>query len=168
MYIVFFLLSEVKIIHFIVIAIAFLFAFVIVVVLSFSYSVFYRNWQQNLWFVFILFKICGMPSSHGLSFVGLCLTLSRSYWRVGGRGVVEKAVVWKMVPHCILWCIWREQNNRCFEDSSRTRDELLHFFLVTLSSWTTGWLFPRVISLVDFFFLFSPFPPSLLCILPMY
>jgi hypothetical protein len=51
-----------------------------------------------------------------------------------------------------------ERNNRCFEDSPRTREELLHFFLVTLFSWTTGWLAPRVISFVDFLSLFSLSP----------
>jgi hypothetical protein len=37
----------------------------------------------------------------------------------------------------------------------KTRDELLHLFLVTLYSWTTGWLAPRAISFVDFLSLFS-------------
>ena len=23
--------------------------------------------------------------------------------------------LWRAVPHCVLWCIWREQNSRCFE-----------------------------------------------------
>jgi hypothetical protein len=48
-----------------------------------------------------------------------------------------------------------EGTNRCFEGLSRTREELLHFFLVTLFSWTTGWLAPRVISFVDFISFFS-------------
>jgi hypothetical protein len=26
------------------------------------------------------------------------------------------AAVWKMVPICILWCVWKERNFRCFED----------------------------------------------------
>jgi hypothetical protein len=90
---------------------------------------------------------------------GLCWVMPRSVkellasWWTAGR--TRSAVVWKMVPHCILWCIWRERNNRCFEGVSRTREELIHFFLVTLFSWTTGWLAPRVISLVDFLSLFS-------------
>jgi hypothetical protein len=90
---------------------------------------------------------------------GLCWVMPRSVkellasWWTAGR--TRSAVVWKMVPHCILWCIWRERNNRCFEGLSRTREELLHFFLVTLFSWTTGWLAPRVISFVDFLSFFS-------------
>jgi hypothetical protein len=90
---------------------------------------------------------------------GLCWVMPRSVkealasWWTAGR--TRSAVVWKMVPHCILWCIWRERNNRCFEDSPRTREELLHFFLVTFFSWTTGWLAPRAISFVDFLSFFS-------------
>jgi hypothetical protein len=40
-------------------------------------------------------------------------------------------------------------------DVSRTQEELLHFFLVTLFSWTTGWLAPQAISFVDFLSFFS-------------
>jgi hypothetical protein len=25
-------------------------------------------------------------------------------------------VVWRMVPHCVMWCLWRERNARHFED----------------------------------------------------
>jgi hypothetical protein len=78
----------------------------------------------------------------------LCLVMPRSIkelfvsWWLGGR--TRSAVVWKMVPHCSMWCIWRERNNRCFEDSARSQEELLHFFLITLYSWTLAWLAPTV------------------------
>jgi hypothetical protein len=96
---------------------------------------------RDLWITFFArFGLCWvMPCS--------IKELLASWWTVGRT---RSTVVWKMVPHCILWCIWREQNNRCFEGLSRTREELLHFFLVTLFSWTTGWLAPRAISFVDF------------------
>jgi hypothetical protein len=90
---------------------------------------------------------------------GLCWVMPRSVkelfasWWTGGRS--RSVVVWKMVSHCIMWCIWRERNNRCFEDSSRSRVELLHFFLFTLYTWAIGWLAPRVISFVDFLSFFS-------------
>jgi hypothetical protein len=48
---------------------------------------------------------------------GLCWVMPRtvkellaSWWTAGST---RSAIVWKMVPHCILWCIWRERNNRC-------------------------------------------------------
>jgi hypothetical protein len=77
-------------------------------------------------------------------------------WWTGGR--LRSAVVWKMVPLCIMWCIWRERNDRCFEDTSRSHEELLHFFLFTLFTLTVGWLASWVISFADFLSFFS-FPP---------
>ena len=36
-------------------------------------------------------------------------------WWLGGRSC--SVVVWKMVPHCIMWCLWSEWNKRYFDDS---------------------------------------------------
>ena len=55
---------------------------------------------------------------------GLCWVLPRSVkelmasWWLSGR--TRSVVVWKMVPHCIMWYIWSERNNRCFEDLARS------------------------------------------------
>jgi hypothetical protein len=35
-------------------------------------------------------------------------------WWTGGSS--QNAVVWKMVPSCFLWCLWRECIVRCFEN----------------------------------------------------
>ena len=35
-------------------------------------------------------------------------------------------VIWRIVPHCLLWCIWRERNARSFEGCERS---ILVFFL---------------------------------------
>jgi hypothetical protein len=35
-------------------------------------------------------------------------------WYKAGRP--RSAAVWKMVPICIFWCVWKERNLRCFED----------------------------------------------------
>jgi hypothetical protein len=40
--------------------------------------------------------------------------LYASLW-MGGH--TRSAVVWKIVSLCIKWCIWRERNDRCFENS---------------------------------------------------
>jgi hypothetical protein len=93
---------------------------------------------------------------------GLCWVMPRTVkeliacWWSGSR--TRSAVVWKMVPHCILWCIWRERNNRCFEDLASSPEELLHYFLFSLYSWTMGWLAPRCISFSVFLSYFSPSP----------
>jgi hypothetical protein len=74
-------------------------------------------------------------------------------WWSGGRA--RSAVVWKMVPLCIMWCLWSERNERFFEDSERSLEDLLHFFFITLFTWATAWLAPRVISFSEFLLLFS-------------
>jgi hypothetical protein len=93
---------------------------------------------------------------------GLCWVMPRSVrelfacWWTGGR--TRSAMVWKMIPLCLMWCIWRERNARCFEDSARSFEEILHYFLFTLHTWTSGWLAPLVISYPDFLSRFSS-PP---------
>jgi hypothetical protein len=34
----------------------------------------------------------------------------------------------KLVPPCLLWCPWREKNDRCFEDREKTVAKLNSFF----------------------------------------
>jgi hypothetical protein len=47
-------------------------------------------------------------------------------WWLGGCS--RSVVVWKMVPQCLLWCLWLERNVRCFEDFERSLEELTAFF----------------------------------------
>jgi hypothetical protein len=47
-------------------------------------------------------------------------------WWTGSRS--QSAVVWKMVPSCLMWCLWRERNDRNFEDKERSTEELKSFF----------------------------------------
>jgi hypothetical protein len=92
-------------------------------------------------------------SRFGLHWVmpGRVKDLYASWW-MGGR--FWNAVVWKMIPLCLM-CIWSERNARCFEDSTRTLEELIHFFFFTIFTWTAAWLAPLVISFSDFLSLFS-------------
>ena len=41
----------------------------------------------------------------------------------------------RIVPHCLMWCIWREQNSRSFEDRERSILEFKSFFFSTLLEW---------------------------------
>jgi hypothetical protein len=52
----------------------------------------------------------------------------------------QSAAVWKMVHSCLLWCLWKERNDRIFKDRKRTLAELqsllfnsFHDFLVLIS-----------------------------------
>jgi len=74
-------------------------------------------------------------------------------WWTGGRS--QSAVVWKMVPCCLIWCLWRGRNDRQFEEKERTIEELIYFFFYSLCSWTAVFLAPLVSSFNDFLVLFS-------------
>jgi len=47
-----------------------------------------------------------MPSS--------VLDSSRGWGSLLGRGTINR--IWKQVPLCVLWGLWRERNSRLFED----------------------------------------------------
>jgi hypothetical protein len=70
-------------------------------------------------------------------------------------GKTRSAVVWKMVPICIFWSIWRERNNRCFEDLESSLEEILASLLYSLYSWTAAYLSPLSLSYADFLSRFS-------------
>ena len=44
----------------------------------------------------------------------------RRYWN---------GLLWMAAPHCLMWCIQRERDNRSFEDTERTMPDLKLFFL---------------------------------------
>lgn len=41
----------------------------------------------------------------------------------------------KMVPICILWCLWQERNNQTFKDKERSFEKLISIFLRTSFLW---------------------------------
>jgi hypothetical protein len=43
-------------------------------------------------------------------------------WWLGGNS--WSAVIWKMLPLCIMRCLWRERNDRSFKNLERTLEEL--------------------------------------------
>ena len=64
-------------------------------------------------------------------------------------------VVWKVVPSCLLWCLWREMNDICFEDRERSLEILKLSFFYTLYFRTTVFVSPLVISYHYILVLFS-------------
>jgi len=60
-------------------------------------------------------------------------------WWTSGR---PSAAIWKMVPTCLLWCVWNERNNRCFEDLERSLEDILASFFHTLYLWTATFVSP--------------------------
>ena len=82
---------------------------------------------NQLWnFVFITF---------GLSWV-----ISRSipdllfgWWNWLGK---HSSQIWNLIPLYILWCIWKEQNGKTFEDLDSSDDPMLASFSGTLFYWS--------------------------------
>ena len=57
----------------------------------------------------------------------------------GHFGRLRNGVIWKIVPPCLMWCIWKERNNRCFEDAERTIPDIKLLFFRTLLEWFSDW-----------------------------
>jgi hypothetical protein len=58
-------------------------------------------------------------------------------WRVPGCRFQVDAV-WKMIPPCLMWCLWREGNDHSFEDYEMTLLELKILFFKALFHWVAA------------------------------
>ena len=77
--------------------------------------------------------------------------------RQGELGRHRHIEIWKAVPHCLMWCLWRERNMRTFEDIERNALELKLTFFRTLFDWMTAIELFSFISFLEFFFIFVLF-----------
>ena len=70
-------------------------------------------------------------------------------WRTqkGNRTILQ---IWRMALLCVMWCLWRERNERSFEDREIGRMELKKRVLQTLFSWRVLGHSPQVSTLVEF------------------
>ena len=53
----------------------------------------------------------------------------------GPRSKSEAGKIWKMTPHCLMWCIWQERNDRTFNGVEKSIPALKLHLLLTLLSW---------------------------------
>ena len=79
-------------------------------------------------------------SSSHFYFLGLSGLCGGVLWIfcLGGKelfGIHRHFAVWWLVPHCVMWCLWRERNARHFEDCESTIPELKLLFFQTLYEW---------------------------------
>ena len=54
-----------------------------------------------------------------------------------------------VVPHCLMWCIWKGRNSRCFEDNERSMLALKLLFFRTLLDWFSVWRNQHFSSILD-------------------
>jgi hypothetical protein len=70
-------------------------------------------------------------------------------------GRPRSAAVWKMLPTCRFWCLWKEKNDRNFEENERSMGDIISMLFETLYLWTTAYVSPLSISFSDFLFRFA-------------
>ena len=58
--------------------------------------------------------------------------------------------IWGLIPHCIMWCLWRERNARCFEGCEMSIQDLKKFVLNTIWEWAAAQGLVSGYSLLDF------------------
>jgi len=100
-------------------------------------------------------RFCGIMSFLGLVCLGLCLGELSIYFSCWWKaGTSRSAAVWKMVPICILWCVWKERNLRCFEDLENSMENLVASFLHLLYIWMEAFCYPCLLAFLIFLFVF--------------
>ena len=60
-----------------------------------------------------------------------------STWQ-GPFGSRSNTLVWRAVPHCVIWCLWRERNARHFEDTELSIPDLKIQLFQLLYEWIKG------------------------------
>jgi hypothetical protein len=58
----------------------------------------------------------------------------------GRLGQHSNSTIWRVIPHCLMWCLWRERKVRTFEGCEQSVLELKLQFYRSLFDWmsTTG------------------------------
>ena len=100
---------------------------------------------SELWSM--VFGLFGVYWVMPLSIVGLF-----ACWQ-GRFGHHSNGDIWMVVPHCLLWCIWKERNSRCFEDIKHSMPDIKLLFFRTLLGWFSVWRnhpFSFILDFLDF------------------
>ena len=58
-------------------------------------------------------------------------------WQIRSADLRNMAI-WRMVPHCVIWCLWRERNARLFEVCESSMVDIKLLFFQTLYAWVNS------------------------------
>jgi mannosylglycoprotein endo-beta-mannosidase len=70
-------------------------------------------------------------------------------WKKKFKDPLAKAI-WKMIPSCLWWCLWRERNTRCFQNCANSSAHLQDNFLFSLYCWVNAVLGQSFVDYFDF------------------
>ena len=68
----------------------------------------------------------------------------------GSFGRHRNGYIWSIIPHYLMWCLWRERNCRCFEDYESSISDLKLLFFRTLRDWLFALQSQSFPSFIDF------------------
>ena len=68
----------------------------------------------------------------------------------GSFGRHQNGYIWSIIPHCLMGCLWRKRNSRCYEDIERSILDLKLFFFRTLVDWLFALQKQSFSSFIDF------------------
>ena len=85
----------------------------------------------------------------GIQWVMLRSVLDLLTCWLGNLGRHMCIVIWRVVPHCVIWCLWWERSTHHFEDCERTIPMLKFLFFQTLFEWVVGLGLYSIDSLVE-------------------
>jgi hypothetical protein len=70
------------------------------------------------------------------------------------RSVIELIACWwtfgRWCRSAFFWCLWKERNNKCFEDLERSLEDILALFFHTMYLWIVAFVSPLSFSFVNF------------------
>jgi hypothetical protein len=94
---------------------------------SVSHLLIHCPMAQKLWNMIL--GLFGIPWVIPRGVVDLLLCWS------GRWGKSEGGKIWKAIPHCLMWCLWCERNERTFNDKETSIPALKFHFLQSLFDW---------------------------------
>ena len=60
----------------------------------------------------------------------------------------KRSKVWKLVPVCIFWTVWKERNRLAFRNESLAVQRLKHYFVFNLWVWNNMYIGEEISSLI--------------------